>query len=56
MREKLEKLLALLDSHGEWSAGGWNAEIAEMRDLVVQLIAMLDGLQAELKSKSTRRQ
>jgi hypothetical protein len=66
MRDKLEKLLAILDTPGKIanfnSATGVGMgelgefQVAEARDLVVQLIAMLDGPQAELKSKNTRRQ
>jgi hypothetical protein len=55
MREKLERLLYLIDYVGTGAELGDDA-LAEARDLVIQLISMLDGLQAELKSKSTRRQ
>jgi hypothetical protein len=58
IRPKLEKLLALLDSPALDLGKGELDEfqVAEARDLVVQIISELDGLQEELRPKNTRRQ
>ncbi len=55
MREKLEELLGLLDDVGVWRAGGYDEDLAKMRDLVIQLISDVDRvgtvLAEDLKKK-----
>jgi hypothetical protein len=47
MREKLERLLEIIDYKDEWG-DVYGPQLSEMRDLVLQLIALLDSPEGQM--------